>query len=163
MKIRTQLIGTIVVGAALLVPLAQAQRPDDRAGLRGPGAFASTEASSATHPDNLGGTRGPGAIDAQGGVVDTQRAVVRPDDRAGARGPGALGSRDTSIVTHPDNRAVRYGPGGVSNLVVADRPAGHGFDWSDGLIGWLGGAGIALLLTGGAFLLMSQRNRARTA
>jgi hypothetical protein len=40
MKVRTKLIGTVVLGATLLVPVAQAQRPDDQAGPRGPGAIA---------------------------------------------------------------------------------------------------------------------------
>jgi hypothetical protein len=38
MNVRTKLIGIVVLGAALLVPVAQAQRPDDQAGARGPGA-----------------------------------------------------------------------------------------------------------------------------
>ncbi|HET7367407.1 MAG TPA: hypothetical protein VFI83_03490 [Gaiella sp.] len=52
--------GTALVGAALLAPAAWADRPDDLAGARGPGAIAA------------------------------QNAPVRPDDRAGPRGPGAF-------------------------------------------------------------------------
>ena len=38
-------------------------RPDDRAGPRGPGAFASTYAAQpAMRPDDKAGTRGPGAV-----------------------------------------------------------------------------------------------------
>jgi hypothetical protein len=154
MKVRTKLIGTIAVGAALLAPVAQAQSPDDRAGPRGPGAFASSQASTTTHPDNRAGARGPGA-------VEGQIRVVRPDDRAGVRGPGALGSPTSSPATHPDNRAGARGPGAVTADLV--QPGSTGFDWGDGLIGGLGGAGIALLLTGCAFLFMSQRTKARTA
>ena len=153
MKVRTKLIGTIVVGAALLAPVAQAQRPDDQAGARGPGAIASTQGSASTHPDNHEGTRGPGAVAAND-------AIVRPDDRAGARGPGAVGAPESSVVNHPDSRAGARGPGAI---VVADRPTGDAFDWGDALIGVLGGAGTALILTGSGFLLLSQRNKARTA
>jgi hypothetical protein len=154
MKVRTKLIGTIAIGAALLIPVAQAQRPDDRAGLHGPGAFASTETSAATHPDNRAGVRGPGTVAAE-------RVATRPDDRGGVRGPGALGSPEATLTTHPDNRAGTRGPGSVTT--VAFQPDSIGFDWRDGLLGALGGAGLALLLTGSAFLLMSQRSKARTA
>ena len=153
MKIRTKLIGTIVLGAALLVPVAQAQRPDDRAGPRGPGAFAA-QAPTVTHPDNRGGIHGPGAFEGQ-------QAVIRPDDRAGVRGPGAAGSPETPTATHPDNRADQRGPGAVTAVLV--EPGSSGFDWGDALIGGLGGAGVALLLTGSAFLLMNQRSKLRTA
>jgi hypothetical protein len=153
MNVRTKLIGIIVLGAALLVPVAQAERPDDRAGLHGPGAFTSTETSVASHPDNRAGVRGPG-------TVDVQRVVVRPDDRGGIRGPGAVGSPESPIATHPDNRADRRGPGSVTAVLV--EPGSSGFDWGDGLIGGLGGAGLALLFTGSAFLLLNQRNKVRT-
>lgn len=153
MQIRTKLIGTIAVGAALLVPVAQAH-PDDGAGLRGPGAFTSTQTSAATHPDNRAGVRGPGTVAAE-------RVAARPDDRGGVRGPGALGSPESTPTTHPDNRAGVRGPGSVTT--VAFQPDSIGFDWRDGLLGGLGGAGLALLLTGSAFLLMSQRSKARTA
>jgi hypothetical protein len=175
MNIRTKLIGTIVLGAALLVPVAQA-RPDDQAGPRGPGAIESAQASlkaadgadvlpadswqryvdnpTATHPDNRGGIHGPGAFTGQ-------PAVVRPDDRAGVRGPGAIGAPEPSTATHPDNLADRRGPGAVTTVLV--RPGSNGFDWGDALIGGLGGAGMALLLTGSAFLIMNQRNKVRTA
>jgi hypothetical protein len=142
MNVRTKLIGIIVLGAALLVPVAQAERPDDRAGARGPGAFASAQdfgQDTAGAPGN----------------------VVRPDDRAGVRGPGAAGSPEPTVATHPDNRADPRGPGSVTAVLV--EPGSSGFDWGDGLIGALGGAGVALLVTGSAFLLMNQRNKLRTA
>ncbi len=159
MKIRTKLIGTIAIGAALLIPVAQAQRPDDRAGLHGPGAFASTETSAATHPDNRAGVRGPGTL-------DVQRAVVRPPDGDCARRSSTRTGRvrvpgSPRPATHPDNRAAPRGPGSVTT--VAFQPDSIGFDWRDGLLGGLRGAGLALLLTGSAFLLMGQRSRARTA
>jgi hypothetical protein len=156
MTLHTKLIGTIVLGAALLVaPVAQAQSPDDRAGMRGPGAFAQTKTSS--HPDNRSDARGPGAIATQ------PTTSIRPDDRAGMRGPGGLTTDTTSNVSsHPDNRDGVRGPGAFSTTLVA-QPTSDGFDWGDALIGGLGGVGFALLLTGCAFLLTSQRSKARLA
>ena len=86
MNTRTKLIGTIALGAALLVPVAQAESPDDRAGLRGPGGIEALQnAATSNHPDNRA-VHGPGAVSA----ADVQIAM-RPDDRAGVRGPGAYG------------------------------------------------------------------------
>jgi hypothetical protein len=150
---RTKLIVTIAVGAALMAPVAQAQRPDDRAGARGPGAIESSQTPVLTHPDNRGTARGPGA-------VEVQRVAVRPDDRAGGRGPGAIEASGYLTTEHPDNRAGARGPGAVTSTLV--RPSSSGFDWGDALIGGLVGAGMALLLIGSAFLLMSQR-QPRTA
>jgi hypothetical protein len=156
MNARTKLIGTVILGAALLVPVAQAQHPDDRAGLRGPGAFV-TAPSSASHPDNRA-TRGPGSVANQ---VPQSTAAIRPDDRAGARGPGAFGASDFPAANHPDNREGTRGPGSVTTTVVG--VTSTGFDWGDALIGGIGGAGMALLLTGGLLLLMGQRNKTRLA
>ena len=116
MNARTKLIGTIVLGAALLVPVAQAQSPDDSGDLRGPGGIAAVQAaatSSHTRPD----------------AADT----LGPDEWEKIRG------------------------------TVVVQPTSSGFDWGDALIGGLGGLGAALLLTGGFFLVTSQRNKARLA
>ena len=185
MKARTNLIATIAVGAALFVPVAQAQSPDDQAGPRGPGGIAAQQAGSASnHPDNRA-VHGPGAtpydwrdyVSSYGAISHPDNRVdrgpgsiarigvigeVRPDDRAGARGPGALGSVTIAgAVGHPDNRTGTRGPGSVDKVVVAT--ASTGFDWGDAFIGSLGGLGTALLLTGGVILLASQRNKARLA
>ena len=64
---------------------------------------------------------------------------TRPDDRAGVRGY-------SSVPVH------------VTAAATSD-----GFDWIDALIGGVGGIATALLIMGGAFLLLSQRNRPRTA
>lgn len=48
------------VAAALFAPAALAERPDDRAGLHGPGAYAEVAAVS-VRPDDRAGIRGPGA------------------------------------------------------------------------------------------------------
>ncbi|MGH3837578.1 MAG: hypothetical protein ACRDSF_18020 [Pseudonocardiaceae bacterium] len=157
MNVRTKLIGIIVLGAALLVPVAQAQRPDDQAGLRGPGAIESAQASTATRPDDRADRTFP-AAESGHAPVD---APVRPDDRAGVRWPTAVGSPEPLAATHPDNRADRRGPGAVTTFLV--QPGSSGFDRGDGLIGGLGGAGLALLLTGSAFLFMNRRHKARTA
>jgi len=155
MTIHTKLIGTIVLAAALLAPVAQAQSPDDRAGMRGPGAF--ERAVIASHPDNRGEARGPGAVTTQPAIT------VRPDDRAGMRGPAAFTTGTTQNVTsHPDNRGDARGPGAITTTLVA-QPTSDSFDWRDALIGGLGGIGAAFLLTGCFFLLTSQRSKARLA
>lgn len=157
MNARTKLIGTVAVGAALLVPAAQAQSPDDRAGLRGPGGIAAQQADGASsHPDNR-------AVRGAAVAAPTTDLAVRPDDLAGIRGPGAhspaaLTTRD---ISHPDNRAEARGPGSVDSVVVV--AGSSGFDWSDALIGSLGGVGATLLLMGCFFLLAGQRNKTRLA
>ena len=116
MNARTKLIGTIVLGAALLVPVAQAQSPDDSGDPRGPGAIAALQAeptSSHTRPD----------------AADT----LSPAEWEKVRG------------------------------TVVVQTASSGFNWGDAAIGGLGGLGAALLLTGGFFVVTSQRNKARLA
>jgi hypothetical protein len=55
------LIPMLVIVAALLAPSAlAAQRPDDRAGARGPGA--AEILSTSVRPDDRTGTRGPGEL-----------------------------------------------------------------------------------------------------
>jgi hypothetical protein len=157
MNARIKLIGTIAVGAALLVPVAQAQSPDDRAGLRGPGGIAAQQAGDASnHPDNR-------AVRGTAVAAPTTDHAVRPDDRAGARGPGAhtAATLTTGAISHPDNRADRRVPGSVDRVVVVS--SSSGFDWGDAMIGSLGGVGAALLLTGCFFLVASQRNKTRLA
>ena len=157
MNARTKLIGTVAIGAALLAPVAQAQSPDDRAGLRGPGGIAAQQAGGASnHPDNR-------AVRGASVTATATNLSVRPDDLAGTRGPGAHSpaALTTRAVSHPDNRAERRGPGSVDSVVVV--ASSTGFDWGDALIGSLGGVGAALLLTGCFFLLASQRNKTRLA
>lgn len=157
MNARTKLIGTIALGAALFVPVAQAQAPDDRAGLRGPGGIAAQQAGGASsHPDNR-------AVRGTGVAAPTTNVAVRPDDRAGTRGPGAYRSalRTTGASSHPDNRAETRGPGSVDRVVVIS--SSSSFDWGDAMIGSLGGVGAALLLTGCFFLVASQRSKTRLA
>jgi hypothetical protein len=54
-----KLIGTVALGAALFVPVAQAQSPDAGAGLRGPGGVAALQATNSPHPDNRADAAGP--------------------------------------------------------------------------------------------------------
>ena len=110
-----ELIGIIVLGAALPVPVAQAERPDDRAGARGPGAFAA-QAPTVTHPDNRGGIHGPGAFEGQ--------PVIRPDGSCRSPWTGAAGSPEPTVATHPDNRADPRGPGSVTAVLVERARAG---------------------------------------
>lgn len=157
MNARTKLIGTVAVGAALLIPVAQAQSPDDRAGLRGPGGIAAQQADGASnHPDNR-------AVRGTAVAAASTDLAVRPDDLAGTRGPGAYSPEalTTRAISHPDNRAESRGPGSVDSVVVV--AGSSGFDWGDALIGSLGGVGAALLLTGCFFLLAGQRNKTRLA
>jgi hypothetical protein len=157
MNARTKLIGTIAVGAALFVPVAQAQSPDDRAGLRGPGGIAAQQVGgAANHPDNRA-ERGTEV------AAPTTDLAARPDDRAGTRGPGAYAPATvtTGAISHPDNRAESRGPGSVDSVVVVS--SSNRFDWADAMIGSLGGVGFVLLLMGCVFLVASQRNKTRLA
>ena len=129
MSIRTNLVGTIVVAAALLVPVAHA---DDWARDR----IEASGVAGSTHPDNRAEARGPGAIAA---AAPTTSGAARPDDRGDTRGPGAV----------------------TASRVPASAP--NDFDWRDAAIGGLGGLGLALVLAGGLFLVVSQRGRARVA
>jgi hypothetical protein len=156
MKARKNLIATVALGTTLFVPVAQAQSPDDQAGMRGPGGIAALQAQTgaSSHPDNR---------DVRGTAVAATDVdvVVRPDDRAGARGPGAMGSVTIAgAVGHPDNRIEPRGPGSLETVLVVQE---SGFDWGDAMIGSLGGVGAALLLTGCFFLLASQRSKTRLA
>jgi len=154
---RTKLIGTLAATLALAVPTASSGAPDDDADARGPGAIAAAQ-TTLQHPDNRAGVRGAGSIGASAGSPE----AVRPDDRAGLRGPAAGSMAKTSAtVAHPDNREAARGPG-VFTTVVATRSADD-FDWSDAMIGSLGGVGAALLLTGAFLLFTSQRGRTRVA
>lgn len=175
MNVRTKLAVAVLaaVFAVVLAAPAQADPPGDtlQSGYQfeylGPG---TGTADDPVRPDDRA---------ERTGAPSAETRAVRPDDRGGARGPGAVDAPEFLIVDHPDNRAGVRGPGGVTavvayrgmlpsdygqpNVVVADVGRFEGFDWGDALIGGLSGAGMALLLTGSAFLLLSLRNRARTA
>jgi hypothetical protein len=76
---RIAVVAVVVCAAATLTAPALTARPDDRAGMLGPGAVAALQSPSFS-PDDRGTPRGPGAL----------AAPVRPDDRVGIRGPGAI-------------------------------------------------------------------------
>jgi hypothetical protein len=152
MKSRTLL--TTLAMAALLVPTANARIPDEGGGMSAAG-IAVLQTAAAQHPDNRA-VRGPG------GVVTVEQATpIRPDDRPGRRGPGAFDSGPSAAATHPDNRADARGPGAFTTEVV--QRGGDSFDWGDAVIGGIGGVGLGLLLTGGLFIVFSQRQRTRMA
>ena len=155
MQVRTIIFATVVLGASSLAPVALAERPDDRAGVRGPGGIAALQTGAARHPDSR-------AVRGVGTTSTAPRSVaIRPDDQAGMRGPGAFDSSPGAAATHPDNRDAARGPGALTPTIgVAST---DGFDWGDALIGLLAGMGSALLLAGGFIVLASQRTRTRVA
>jgi len=148
MNTRTGLVGTIAVVAALLIlPVAQASHGDD-----------STARGAA-------GASGTGYVIPAGSDValvnDTGLVAssgVRPDDRAGLRGVGDV----VVSVSRPDDRAGVRGPGSVP-VRAAVAATTDRFDWVDALVGGAGGIATALLVMGGALLLLTQRNKTRTA
>jgi hypothetical protein len=95
------------------------------------------------------------------GVTASQQSThVRPDDRAGTRGAFEA-TTGASVAAHPDDRAGIHGPGTPPPTTVVR--SSDGFDWRDAFIGSLGGVGIALLLTGVLFLVISRRTKTRIA
>jgi hypothetical protein len=149
MNTRKGLVGTIAVAAALVIlPVAQARHGDDQTTLH-----RSVGASGTGYVVPAGSNE---AI-----VNDAGRATsngVRPDDRAGLRGVGEV----VVPVTRPDDRAGVRGPGPVP-VHSAVAATTDGFDWVDALVGGAGGVATALLVMGGALLLLTQRNKTRTA
>ncbi len=153
MRSRTRFFGTLVLAASIAAPVAQAERPDDRSGTRGPGAVSAEQAAIATRPDDRAGLRGPGAATS----TEAAPTVTRPDDRAGRRGPGAV---STLTTLRPDDRDGTRGPGALTTF--AAQPGSTGFDWNDAFIGGLVGLSTALLLTGGLLVLASRRDPNRS-
>ena len=176
MNARTKLIGTVVLGAALLAPVAQAQRPDDQAGPRGPGAVAAEETFVQGVTDFPGPSQAAPQVDGapvRGDVKDglgaTSRSVVIVGDDK--RDIGTSPSDGVLVGDDKWNVAGQYNQYAYRRALPQDLDAAPaqvvstsaGFDWGDAAIGGLGGAGLALILTGFAFLVASQRNKARTA
>jgi hypothetical protein len=141
-------IGTIVLAfgaAALFAASAQADRPDDRAGMLGLGG--ASGAAVSVRPDDRAGTRGIGAVEASQPeiVPDVVARLVatrvdgapgRPDDRAGARGPGIVFPKaPLGTVT-----------------VSADA-----FEWADATIG--AAATLSVILLAGALALTVRQRR----
>jgi hypothetical protein len=128
MKVRTRRLARAVTlalcAAATFAGAAQAERPDDRAGLLGVGGADSAFRSEAVRPDDRAGLLGVGNADAQ-------PASVRPDDRGGVHGPGAAGQ----VQSEPPPAAT------------------DGFHWDDAFLGMaatlallLFGAALALTI-----------------
>ena len=114
--------------AALADPPGLITRPDDRAGIHGANAPASTMQPASVRPDDRAGIRGVG-------TDLTQSTPVRPDDRAGIRGVGA--------------------PEGVATGLSVS--GGSGFDWVDAGIG-AGSTLVLMFVGGGVLLAARRRS-----
>jgi hypothetical protein len=118
----------VVLVAALLAPLAQADKWGSSAGANSGGVV--------LRPDDRGGTRGPVALAVPG--IKPDHHGVRPDDAAGPRGPSI--PILTSTKTSPTVVTVR-----IDNFQWLDAGAGAAV------------AIAALTAIGGAILLTSRR------
>jgi hypothetical protein len=157
MKAQAQrLIGSIslaLAAAAIVAGGAQADRPDDRAGMLGVGSVSAVAAPDAFERAVNRAQAGavPDAFEravniAQAGAVPDafERAVdiaqsattIRPDDRGDARGPGAI------VVAQP----------------APIQPASHDrFAWGDAAVG--AGATLGFLTLGAVFLVATRQRR----
>jgi hypothetical protein len=131
MRLALTTVVVLVMGtwaaAAFADPPSLITRPDDRAGIRGANAPASTLQTPAVRPDDRAGIRGVGPD-------PIQSTAVRPDDRAGIRGVGA-----PEIVT----------PGLAAS-------GGSRFDWVDAGVG-AGSTLALMFLGGGLFVASRRR------
>ena len=91
-------ISLALVGAALAAGSAQAERPDDRAGMLGVGAALAAGPAQA-RPDDREGMLGVGAATAAFAAQSAVSTVTRPDDRGWARGPGTIASAHPVTTT----------------------------------------------------------------
>jgi hypothetical protein len=136
MRLALSTFVVLVVGiwtaAALADPPGLITRPDDRAGIRGANAPASTMQTPAVRPDDRAGIRGVGPD-------LTKSTAVRPDDRAGIHGVGA-----PEIAT--------------TGLSVS---GGSGFDWVDAGVG-AGSTLALMFLGGGLFVASRRRGSSPT-
>jgi hypothetical protein len=73
------ILGAVVVAGAM-TSVAQAADPDDRPGIRGPGAVDVSGLVQSADPDDRPGIRGPGAVpvDVEGGTLLTVPSVTLP-------------------------------------------------------------------------------------
>jgi hypothetical protein len=88
-------ISLALVGAALAAGSAQAQRPDDRAGMLGVGAVSTSMAaqspvSTVTRPDDRGSARGPGTLSSTPPMTVTGRAAGELEWRDASLGAAAM-------------------------------------------------------------------------
>ena len=148
-------VASMLFAAAMLVGPAQAERPDDRAGLLGVGsASAAAIGDQAVRPDDRGGSLGVGGA---GGSSLTQ--ATRPDDRSGRIGVGSAETWVARTAIRPDDRD---GIRGLGMTQAATTPvaasAGDPFEWGDAFLG--AGATVGLLLLG-ASLVFTVRSKGR--
>jgi hypothetical protein len=135
MKAQAQrLIGAVslaLVAAAIVVGAAQADRPDDRAGMLGVGAASSAVGERPLHPNDRTGMLGVGGVSS----VETPVAPVRPDDRAGIRGPGLVPADSAAVTAISDD----------------------GFRWGDAAFGAGAAFGLVLLAAGATATIRYRR------
>ena len=108
------------------------------------------------------------------GAVTAIAAVVLVSSVQAAP-PGDAHERQASVAVIGDAHERSLAPAIVPTAIATDAHdrgtptqfptvvASGGFDWGDATIGVVGGMGLALLLGGVAFLVASQRTRARAA
>jgi hypothetical protein len=144
-----------IAGLLLVVPAhagdLRPSKPDDRA-THGVGAVALEQSTAVVRPDDRAGLRGPGLA----ATIVVSSGLSHPDNRAN-HGVGAIAAGPVTVAVRPDDGAAPRGPGAIGLPVVAVTGADGGFDWGDAGIGAFGGAGIVLLLVGAAALLAARR------
>jgi hypothetical protein len=130
-----------LAASAIVVSGAQADRPDDRAGLLGVGLASSTVGEQPSHPNDRAGMLGVGGLttasvpDAFGGAGLRHEAPVRPDDRDGIRGPGLVQADIPSVTAISDD----------------------GFQWGDAAFGAGAAFGLVLLAAGATATIRYRR------
>ncbi len=187
MKAQAQrMIGALVLTlatAAVLVGAAQAEHPNDRAGVLGVGGVAATQAAvvpdwieravaARALMDNTQAAVAPDWIERAVARAQADR-VVLPNDRAGMLGVGGIASSSQPVVpdwieraalraatdVRPDDRGGLRGPGMVPTEAPAVTTAsGDGFRWGDAAFGAAGALGLVLL---GMLAALTIRHRSR--
>jgi hypothetical protein len=144
-----------IAGLLLVVPAhassLRPSKPDDRA-THGVGAVALEQSAAVVRPDDRAGLKGPGLV----ATIAVRSGLSHPDNRAN-HGVGVVAAGPGAAALRPDDRGAPRGPGSIGLPVVAVTGVGGGFDWGDAGIGAFGGAGIVLLLVGAVALLGARR------
>jgi hypothetical protein len=167
MKARIQrLLGAVTVvltATAMLAGTAQADRPDDKAGMLGVGSTSVQQASPDAFERAVMRKRGTLGI-----AIGTKTAIPDAFERAVSRSLGASSVPDaferavfraSSVAVRPDDRAGVRGPGIVPSTSPAPSTAGgsDGFAWSEAAFG--AGFTLGLVLLGGAAAVVIRQRR----
>ena len=147
MKAQAQrMIGTLVLAlatGAVAVGTAQADRPDDRAGMLGVGGTAVV--SSTVSPDWL----------ERAAARELAHDVVLPNDRAGLLGVGAVSASTQAPASDWFERAALRA---TTAAPLGDVPAvDDGFQWGDAAFGAGAVSGLILLAAAGALTIRHRR------